>query len=156
MSGPRTIESALDLMRLPTLARSLPRQIPPDVLEVMQIAAASPDACRVAEVRTGVPAHVLTEAAQFYLLQLLFRSDADAYHVLGLSPGAPRELARSHLRWLMLWLHPDRNERLEAIYTERVLKAWQQISKFAGNGDRHHCRWSKRRRDLSQSRASAA
>lgn len=127
--GRHAIELALDLARMPSLARSyVAPPIPSNIVEVMHIAAASPSACQEAALVTGESETVLVEAARFYLQQLLFRPGADCYRVLGLQPGAPRDTARNHMRLLLLWLHPDRNSNLEAIYAERVLKAWREIS----------------------------
>jgi hypothetical protein len=134
MAQPHVIEVALDLARMPALARSsvLP-PLPPNIIELMRIAAASPEACQAAAARTGQPRHVLIEAARFYLQQVLFRPDADCYRILGIRPAAPRETARNHMRWLLEWLHPDRNNNAwDAVYAERVLKAWREVS--AANG----------------------
>jgi hypothetical protein len=33
------------------------------------------------------------------------------------------------MRWLLEWLHPDRNHNSwDAVYAERVLKAWREVS----------------------------
>lgn len=123
------IDAALDFTRMPALARtSVVPPIPPDILEVIQIAAASPEACRDAAAATGESTQTLIEAARFYLQQLLFRPDANCQRVLGLPPGASRATARKHMRWLLQWLHPDRNDGLDAVYAERVVTAWREIS----------------------------
>jgi hypothetical protein len=133
MAQPHVIELALDLARMPALARGSVVPVPPNIIELMRIAAASPEACQAAVVRTGQPNRVLIEAARFYLQQVLFRPDADCYRILGIQPTASRETARSHMRWLMEWLHPDRNKgSWDAVYAERVLKAWREVS--ATNG----------------------
>jgi hypothetical protein len=129
MSGPRGIELALDLARMPVLAQSIDKPpLPTDIFEVMRIAAASPEVCQSAAQATGQPVAVLIEAARFYLQQILLRADADPYRVLGLPPGASRELARRHLQCLLQWLHPDVNKDLDSVYTDRVLKAWREVS----------------------------
>jgi hypothetical protein len=126
---PHVIEQALDFARMPALARSsVTLPIPPDIAEIMRIAAASPKACEDASTATGEPVPALIEAARFYLQQQLFRPEADSHRVLGLQPGVPRATARTHMRWLLQWLHPDRNDGLEAVYAERVLKAWGELS----------------------------
>jgi hypothetical protein len=114
---------------MPVLAQSIDRPpLPSDIFEVMRIAAGSQEVCQSAARATGQPAAVLIEAARFYLQQVLLRPDADPYRVLGLPPGASRELARRHLRCLLQWLHPDVNRDLDSVYTERVLKAWREVS----------------------------
>jgi hypothetical protein len=138
MAPSHVIELALDLARMPTLARSsvvLP--LPPNVIELMRIAAASPEACQVAAAKTGEPTSVLIEAARFYLQQVLFRGDADCYRILGIEPTASRATARDHMRWLMEWLHPDRNNNSwDGVYAERVLKAWREVSASHGSAAR--------------------
>ena len=129
MSGPRAIDLALDLARMPGLAKTLEKPpLPADIFDVMQIAAGAPAACQWAAQETGQPAGFLVDAARFYLQQVLLRDDADPYRVLGLQPGASRELARRHLRCLLQWLHPDVNRDLDSVYAERVLKAWREVS----------------------------
>jgi hypothetical protein len=100
MTQPHVIELALDLARMPALARSsaVP-PLPPNIVELMRIAAASPEACRAAVAQTCEPRHVVVEAARFYLQQVLFRPDADCYRILGVQ-----------------------------VYAERVLKAWREVS----------------------------
>ena len=134
MAQPHVINLALDLARMPTLARSsVVPPLPPNIIELMRIAAASPEACQAAVAQTGEPRHVLIEAARFYLQQVLFRPDADCYRILGIRPAASRATAREHMRWLLEWLHPDRNNKSwDAVYAERVLKAWREVS--AANG----------------------
>ncbi|MGB6937487.1 MAG: hypothetical protein WBE14_12500 [Xanthobacteraceae bacterium] len=134
MAEPHVIELALDLARMPALARSsVVPPLPPNIIELIRIAAASPEACQAAVAQTGEPAAVVIEAARFYLQQVLFRPDADCYRILGIKPAASRATARDHMRWLQEWLHPDRNNNSwDAVYAERVLRAWREVS--AGNG----------------------
>ena len=132
MTQPHVIELALDLARMPALARrSTVPPLPPNIVELMRIAAASPEDCRAAVAQTGEPRHVLIESARFYLQQVLFRPDADCYRILGVQPATSRATAREHMRWLLEWLHPDRNynnNSWDAVYAERVLKAWREVS----------------------------
>src|SRR5262245_49808412 len=129
MSGARSIEVALDLARMPALAHSIEKPpLPTDIFEVMRIAAGSPEVCKLASHSTGQPPAVLIEAARFYLQQVLLRPDADSYRVLGLPPGASRELARRHMRCLLQWLHPDVNRDWDSAYAQRVLNAWREVS----------------------------
>ena len=132
MAQPHVIELALDLARMPALARRpVVPPLPPNIIELMRIAAANPEACRDAVAQTGESRHVVIEAARFYLQQVLFRPDADSYRILGIEPAASRATARDHMRWLLEWLHPDRNTNnngWDSIYAERVLKAWREVS----------------------------
>jgi len=134
MEQPHVVQLALDLARMPTLARtSVISPLPPNIVELMRIAAGSREACQAAMTKTGEPATVLIEAARFYLQQVLFRPEADCYRILGIEPTASRATARSHMRWLLQWLHPDRNRNSwDAVYAERVLKAWREVSAADG------------------------
>lgn len=133
MPARHVIDLALDLARMPALARTaVAPPIPPDVVELMRIAAANPQACRVAADHTGEPTPVLIEAARFYLQQVLLRPEADCYRVLGIERTASRAIARDHMRWLLQWLHPDRNASWDALYAERVVKAWREVSAADG------------------------
>jgi hypothetical protein len=134
MIEPHVIDLALDLARMPAVARSsgVPA-IPANVIELMRIAAGSPEACEAAVARTGEPTRVVIEAARFYLQQVLLRPDADCYRILGISPTVSRATARNHMRWLLEWLHPDRNSNSwDAVYADRVLKAWREVSTSDG------------------------
>src|SRR5436190_20693096 len=129
MSGARGIDLALDLARMTALAHSIEKpSLPADIFEVMRIAAGSPEVCQLASQVTGQPPAVLIEPARFYLQQMLLRPDADSYRVLGLTPGASRELARQHMRSLLQRLHPDVNREWDSVYAERVLQAWREVS----------------------------
>jgi hypothetical protein len=125
----RGIALALDLARMPGLAHSIETPpLPTDIFEIMRIATGSPEICQSASQVTGQPPEVLIEAARFYLQQMLLRPGADSYRVLGLPPGASRELARRHMRCLLQWLHPDVNRDWDGVYAARVLKAWREVS----------------------------
>ena len=102
--------------------------LPHDVLDVIRIAAESPEACHAAALASGQPERALIEAARFYVQQILLRPEADCYRILGLRPGDSREKARAHMRWLLEWLHPDRNHGWDAIYAKRIVKAWREVA----------------------------
>ena len=136
MASQRAIDMALDLARMPAFAPSMSASpLPADVLEVIRIAAESPEACRAAALATGEPEQALVEAARFYLQQVLFRDEADCYRILGVRPDEPREAARDHMRWLLRWLHPDRNDGWDAVYAKRIVNAWREVSNGSQAGN---------------------
>jgi hypothetical protein len=158
MMQPHVIELALDLARMPALARSsaVP-PLPPNIVELMRIAAGSPEACRAAVAQTGEPRHVVIESARFYLQQVLFRPEADCYRILGVQPSTSRATAREHMRWLLEWLHPDRNNNnnsWDTVYAERVLKAWREVSN--GSAAKPNLALARASSDRSKKRRSAA
>ena len=129
------IEVALDLARMPVLANTAnPPPIPRNVIEIMRIAAGASKPCQEAAASTGAPIPVLIDAARFFLQHALLRPDADSYRVLGLQPGASRATARQHMRWLMEWLHPDRNSDLDSVYADRILTAWRAVAAASDSG----------------------
>jgi hypothetical protein len=129
VSAPLGIQIALDLARMPALFRSSAAMaLPSDVTEVIRIAAADEDACAAATDATGKSANIVVEAARLFVKQVLFRPEADCFRILGVSPGAPKNLARYHMRMLLAWLHPDRNRDGDFVFANRVLGAWREFS----------------------------
>jgi hypothetical protein len=115
---------------MPSLFRSSSSMaLPDDISHVIKVASGDEEACRLAASMTGERSSVLVEATRLYLKQILFRPDADCFRVLGISPGAPKSLARDHLRLLLIWLHPDLNRDGDSIFANRVVGAWNEYSR---------------------------
>ncbi|ODS63003.1 MAG: hypothetical protein ABS41_07470 [Arenimonas sp. SCN 70-307] len=125
----QALEQALAYWRAPALlAAARQRPLPDDVLEVVRIAAGDRVTAEFAAAALGTSADELCEAAPFYLQQLLFAPGASSYRVLGVNPDAPDARIKEHYRWLVRWLHPDRNpDEWEALYADRVNRAWQDL-----------------------------
>jgi hypothetical protein len=104
--------------------------LPSEITDVIRIAAGDEVACEMAATATGETRKTLIEAARLFVKQVLFRPDADCFRVLGVSPGAPKSLARYHMRTLLAWLHPDRNRDGDSVFAHRVLLAWSEFSKI--------------------------
>ena len=132
MPGARgdALEWALALARAPA-ERAVLRQRPlPDGMDsLLQIAIGSRgEALAESIARTGESRDHLVEASRFYLREVLFHPDADAYRILGLERGASTEQLKAHHRWLQQWLHPDRRTgESDAIFAGRVNAAWHQL-----------------------------
>ncbi|HEY9147029.1 MAG TPA: J domain-containing protein, partial [Thiobacillus sp.] len=125
----QALDQALAFWRAPALlANARHRPLPDDVLDVVRIAAGDSNAAGQGAEATGADPGELTEAAAFYLQQLLFAPGTDSYRVLGVNPGADDARIKEHYRWLVRWLHPDRNpDEWEALYADRVNRAWQDL-----------------------------
>lgn len=123
------LRTALELQRSPLQRFALQQQaLPPDIGRALQLAAGSPDALQEAAESLGVEPDTLLEAVRFYLEQVLFIPEADAYRVLGLGPDAPQARVREHFHWLQRWLHPDRlGDDWAALYATRVNQAWSRL-----------------------------
>ena len=119
----------LALHRAPALgARLRMREVPADVLHVIRIAAGDERAAEEAASMTGLGALELREAAMLYLQQVLFCEDADSYRTLGLAPDADAARLKEHHRWLIHWLHPDRDGGDgRSVFAERVNRAWNDL-----------------------------
>ena len=128
LEGRRALDFALELARTPTLATAMrTRPLPPDTLVVIRIAAGCAETTAEASALAGLASETVREAAILYLQTVLFAGKSDCYRVLGVEPGAPRRQMREHMRWLMRWLHPDRNlDEWESVFAERVLQAWRE------------------------------
>ncbi|HWJ72950.1 MAG TPA: J domain-containing protein [Kaistia sp.] len=83
--------------------------MPPEIILVIKIAAGCPISCAFAAKQTGLDEPSLTRIATLYLLVALFGQDSDPHRTLGLAAGASQELVQDHRKWLLKWLHPDRN-----------------------------------------------
>jgi len=132
MAPPRALWSALDLAAMPTLAQQARHQPLPDgVLDVIRIAAGCDETLRDAVALSGRDPAFVKAAAEFYVQQVLLFSTAESHRVLGVRVGASREEMRQHMRWLMIWLHPDRAEAdaWRSAFAHRVLAAWREVER---------------------------
>jgi hypothetical protein len=95
---------------------------------LIRVVAGDAQAMSLAMAGTGESSTAVRDAAAFYIQQVMFATGSHSYRVLGLDPDASEERLKSHHRWLTRWLHPDRNrDEFEAIYSERVNRAWQDL-----------------------------
>lgn len=124
------LEWALALAKAPS-ERVLLRQRPlPDGIDlVLQIAAGhAGDDVNAAARRIGESREAVVDAARFYLREVLFHPDADAYRVLGLARDAEPAQIKAHHRLLQHWLHPDRQtSEWDAAFAARVNAAWHHL-----------------------------
>jgi len=127
--GNGALEQALAYAAAPGLLPSARASaLPDDVLMVLRLAASDQGCLSQQARRLGLPASKLHDASVFYIQQVLFAQGADSYRVLGVDADAPDARLREHYRWLVRWLHPDRNNNAwEDVYLDRVHRAWQQV-----------------------------
>ena len=132
MAGARgdALDWALALARAPAERMVLrQRPLPEGIDALLQIAAGHRgEALSSAVARSGESEQDLVEAVRFYLREVLFHSNADAYRLLGLERSATTAEIKSHHRWLQQWLHPDRHTSdWDAIFAGRVNAAWNEL-----------------------------
>lgn len=125
-----SITVALQLAHLPGLARQLRgRPLPDDILDLIKVAGSCQDTCSKLALATGQEPEVIRAAAAHYLHLVLLYPGASSERVLGLSGAVPHEVMLQHKRWLLRWLHPDRNGDVwESAHLARVLKAWNDLT----------------------------
>lgn len=123
------LEQALAALRAPSLFAQLrDRPLPDDVLLLLRLAAGDSQAREQAREASGEPDPLVTEAAVMFIQQVMFYPGSDSYRVLGVPVDGSDESIREHRRWLLRWLHPDRNaDAWDAVYAERVSHAWQAL-----------------------------
>jgi hypothetical protein len=146
------IEIALDLQAMPSLARTIrKRPLPPEVTALLRVAAGSPELTGEFAGKYRCSENRIREACVFFLQQAALFPGADNYRMLGLDPGAPAQQVREHRRWLLMWLHPDRNKnKWESALFDRVVAAAKAIDDgSAGAGPAVPPRSRKHRRARS-------
>jgi hypothetical protein len=128
--GTDALEQALALYATPgRLPMLLKRPLPRAVLLLIRIAGGDSEAIASASARTAESRRVIVDAALLYIQQILFHDGADSYRLLGVRADAGNDTIKEHYRWLMHWLHPDRQpERWEVVYSERVNRAWNSLN----------------------------
>jgi hypothetical protein len=122
----QALEAARALAQNPSLASVMRNaRLPGDISLLLRILAGDED---VAKVSRGDPAR-LQDVVERYIKAVMLYPGAPPERVLGVSIGASRDEMRAHMRWLMIWLHPDRGaDPWRSAYSVRVLDAWRTLS----------------------------
>ena len=127
------MSDAFDLMlgvfRSPARSTTLrTRELPDDVLDVIRVAAGDEAAIAGARAGTGLDDADLHVAASLLLHNMFFFDGADSYRTLGVHPDADAAQIKRHYRWLVRWLHPDRNpDTMHTVFADRINRAWNSI-----------------------------
>jgi hypothetical protein len=119
----------LGLYNAPALARDITRLPLPDGMSVViRAAAGHGETLDQLAVTTGRDGDMLQQAAALLLQQVLFHDGADSYRRLGVCRNATDQHIKEHHRWLMRWLHPDRDPHNErSVFAELVNSAWNDV-----------------------------
>ena len=127
--------SAIDLVitvfRQPsTFAAPKQGMLPKGMLDVIKAAAGDEETLQTFSDYKKVSTDQIKQASQFYLQKLLTTAGSDNYRRLGLDHGATPLQVKDHKRWLLKWLHPDRNpSKWESQLFVEVGKAAAQLEK---------------------------
>lgn len=124
------IEIALDLKAMPKLAKVVRRRpLPPLVTPLIRVAAGSRELAQGYAAQYGFSEGYIREACIFFLLEAVLFTGADSHRTLGLEQNASPEEIREHKRWLLMWLHPDRNNnRWETALFQRVVRSAKAVA----------------------------
>lgn len=110
------------------LGRLRAAPLPDEMLLLIQAAAGDRAARARACADSGESEAVVVEAATQFIQQVMFDAGSDSYRVLGTDTGSTQAQIKEHHRWLVRWLHPDRQpDAWESAYTDRVNRAWQDL-----------------------------
>jgi hypothetical protein len=121
----QAIDVALSIYRRPNLVRTERRKALPDnTLSLIRIASGgdiAPEFLTTERARSEAEAR---EASVFYIQQVLLSPKSDEYRQLGLTNQATTQQISEHKRYLLKWLHPDRNpNKWESALFQRVVNA---------------------------------
>ena len=137
MPANRALDAAIALARNPTLAAGMRCQpLPEDIKLLLGILAADADALTEARRITGFPQNELAPIIESYVLKVMLFRGASSRRVLGVESNAERHEIRRNLRYLLNWLHPDKNASIwHAAFARRVIVAWRSIDRGQDDGE---------------------
>ena len=129
MSGNSAVTDAINVFKQPARLHGLWKHgLPFDTLQVIKIAAGDADSVAAAAMDRNVEEAKLREAADFYLRQMFLQAGPSRHRLLGLAPQAGLEELRTHRRWLLKWLHPDRaGSKWRAAYFKQISDAAKSL-----------------------------
>jgi hypothetical protein len=130
--------AAIALSRAPNFAALMRiQELPDDTVSLLQILADDADELQAACRLTGLHPAAILMISEFYVKEVLLYSGAPPRRVLGLSPNAGRDEARTNLRFLLNWLHPDKNSsKWQSAFATRVISAWRSVKDVEEGQDR--------------------
>jgi hypothetical protein len=127
----RALDAAIALSRVPGLVVAMRSQaLPTGVKLLLRILANETDALKEARHMSGLGEPDLVAVAEFYVLQVMLHRGASSPRILGVTADADRTEIRAHMRYLLNWLHPDKNTSAwHASFASRVIAAWRRIDR---------------------------
>jgi hypothetical protein len=104
------IALAIEAARMPSRHRQLTSgKLPPGMFDVIKAAAGDAATLKPWGEAYGLTDADVQEAAKHFLLLRLSAPEVHGLRLLGLEEGATDAAIKDHKRWLLKWLHPDRN-----------------------------------------------
>jgi hypothetical protein len=124
MTMPAVVMALEALSRPDIVPRQMRRPLPSDLIELIRCAAGDRETIERVAAERDISENSLIEASKFFLHHVINSGGNDNYRTLGLAKTAGKEDVREHRRWLLKWLHPDRNpSKWEATLFLKVEKA---------------------------------
>lgn len=135
MDSVQAIEIALEAYKSPQAFRAAHRMPLPDgMLTLIKLAASTPDNIRNLVDDDTADQLPVRDAAIFYLQHVLTHAHDDASQ-LALTKHATLQEVKDHKRWLLKWLHPDRNPNSwESVLFHRVKEASTRLEASLRDG----------------------
>jgi DnaJ domain len=110
MTDEPAIREAIHVFKYPAnLRRRRDKNLHSGMLDLIKAAAGHDETVLRLSETEHVAKELISEAAKHYLRGLISGSRNNPYATLGLSDAASPEDIKAHKRWLLKWLHPDRN-----------------------------------------------
>jgi hypothetical protein len=104
------MDLAIEALRSPLSKKRSPLRGPPrGMLTVIKAAAGDETTLAHHADAHGLDQDQVKEAAKHYLLPLLLNPENKGLSMIGLADSASETEFKDHKRWLLKWLHPDRN-----------------------------------------------
>jgi len=129
----RALDAAIALSRASSLSLAVAMRsqvLPTGVKLLLRILANETEALKEARHMSGLGETDLVAAAEFYVLQVMLYRGASSPRILGVTADADRTEIRAHMRYLLNWLHPDKNTNAwHASFAGRVIAAWSRIDR---------------------------
>jgi hypothetical protein len=131
MNDPRlkAIDVAIAVYRQPNqFVIPKPGHFPDKMLDVIKSAAGDEDTITSLSLHLDMPSDTVSQVCKFYLQKLLTAGGNDPFRMLALDRDATAAEVKEHKRWLLKWLHPDRNpSKWESALFLMIGKAAQQL-----------------------------
>jgi hypothetical protein len=121
----QAIDAAINLYRRPNLVRAERRKaLPENTLSLIRIASGGDIAPEFLTTDRAKSVEEARDASVFYIQQVLLSPKSDEYRQLGLTDQATSQQITEHKRYMLKWLHPDRNpNKWESALFQRVVNA---------------------------------
>jgi hypothetical protein len=125
----QAIDAALNIYRRPNLVRTERRKaLPENILSLIRIASGGDVAPEFLTTERAKSEAEAREASVFYIQQVLLSPKSDEFRQLGLTDQATSQQITEHKRYMLKWLHPDRNpNKWESALFQRVANAAEKL-----------------------------